>query len=213
MRIGQATKISMKTIILRDLYERSETELSKRRASIVRRSRAVYLAKYEQILQQLPDEMISHCRDFKTKIDFEFPGNTAGLPIEKYEEVWVIKFDKAEISPAPITNRGNLHWATAFEVPLPMALQDEAFALVKDIVALKEEKGQLEKFLTDTLKAYSGSKQLEKAWPASLHKYLPRTITAAPMPKPIPAKKVTPDAIAVPDSLNIRLTNNLLEGD
>ena len=91
--------------------------------------------------------------------------------------------------------------------------KDHKDFLFERILELRAEKKEQSDYLIETTTLESGSLQLRKTWPASLHKYLP------PEPIKLPKKskgtgtnKTEVYKPKVPDSLNTRLTENLLEG-
>ena len=77
---------------------------------------------------------------------------------------------------------------------------------MKKNLKLRKEKGELERYLYETTKNNTGSKQLKKVWPEHLHKYLPaEPVKIGKKVKPVIQN---PD---VPTFLKERLTTNLLE--
>ena len=65
-------------------------------------------------------------------------------------------------------------------------------------------------FITDTFDVTTGSKQIRRMWPESLHKYLPAEPVPVKRQKNSQGKLVLPTIIA-PSQLKTRLVNNLLE--
>jgi hypothetical protein len=89
---------------------------------------------------------------------------------------------------------------------------EEAATLCNALIALNEERSEMQDFLDETLERHSGPKALREAWPESLHKYLP--VIAPRKPRVKKADRpvaIEEPAIAVPTALNNRLVTNLLE--
>ena len=68
----------------------------------------------------------------------------------------------------------------------------------------------MDNFISQSFDRTTGSKQIRKMWPESLHKYLPKE------PEPVkrtrnPKDKEDLPTITAPSQLNTRLVNNLLE--
>jgi len=212
MRIGQYELRNMKRKILEDLYNAPEAELDKRRASVAQTNRQYYIEPLEAILDKLPIEMITYHQDYCLVINYNVnPTNpTAGVA-----ETWKYKSQKPVLNPHEVTTRRNYNSFEPARNTLNPRLQSMAAQLCNDIVALRIEKAELQKFLHDTTYKYSGSLQLRKIWPEAFHKYLP--VEPAPVPRAKRGSKVpNPNVPADPETptfLKTRLTTNLLEGN
>ena len=80
------------------------------------------------------------------------------------------------------------------------------------MLALRAEREEQKRYLDKTTQMYTGSLQLRKEWPTSLHKYLPNEkVVVRKIRNATTGKLVKPEKVAVPTSLNTRLTTNLLE--
>ena len=75
---------------------------------------------------------------------------------------------------------------------------------------IEKEKREMNIFITDTFDVTTGSKQIRRMWPESLHKYLPTEPIPVKRQKNSQGKLVLPTVIA-PSQLKTRLVNNLLE--
>ena len=60
MRIGDYELRNIRSKVLDDLYRKSEDELKKRKTAIAKKSRELYLAPLQHLLDQLPEEMVAH---------------------------------------------------------------------------------------------------------------------------------------------------------
>ena len=212
MRIGQYEIRNMKRKILDDLYSAPEANLETRRAEIAQKSRQYYLEPLESILDTLPVEMITYHRDYYLTINYNVDPMDSSVGVA---ETWKFKADKPVINPHESTTRSSYNSFEPSRNTLDPRLQSEAAQLCNDIVSLRDEKAELEKFLHDTTYKYSGSLQLRKIWPESLHQYLPPEPTKVPRAKrgsKIPNPNIPADP-ETPTFLKTRLTTNLLEGN
>ena len=212
MRIGQYELRNMKRKILDDLYSAPEANLETRRAEIAQKSRQYYLEPLESILDTLPVEMITYHRDYYLTINYNVDPMDSSVGVA---ETWKYKADKPVINPHESTTRSNYNSFEPSRNTLDPRLQSEAAQLCNDIVSLRDEKAELEKFLHETTYKYSGSLQLRKIWPESLHQYLPPEPAKVPRAKrgsKIPNPNIPADP-ETPTFLKTRLTTNLLEGN
>ena len=206
MRIGQWELRSIRERILRDLYEKPESDLTARKTRIAQQNREFFIEPLMSTLSALPDEMVAHNKEYILKINY---GND---PEEnkRVKENWIYRSDKPIINPRRID--GNDYHSSP-EQELDKRLYEDAEILCKDILHLRAMKKEQSNYLVQTMDRETGSLQLRKTWPEYLHKYLP------PEPVKIPrktkgkgTKKVEEDKPAIPDSFQTRLTENLLEG-
>jgi hypothetical protein len=193
----------IKEKILEDLYGALEEKLMTRRIEIAKKNREYVMAPLQQFIDQIPENLFSVNTCYQVFIKYKPAINDH----TKYalQEIWEYKQTKNVINPDPIF-LGNLKHAKS---NLDRRLQDSAAELCEEIIALNTEKGKMKNFLDTTTDTYSGSLQLKKVWPESLHKYFP--------PEPVKSsKKKTKTKIISPpepDFLKNRLTTNLLEGN
>tara|TARA_R110002020_G_scaffold353150_1_gene566159 strand:- start:7573 stop:8199 length:627 start_codon:yes stop_codon:yes gene_type:complete len=204
-RIGSYEISNMKRQILRDLYGKEEDKLTKRRIDIAKKSRELYLAPMQHLLDKLPEEMVARDEEYCLRIKYTPGEDKTQVAVD---EKWKYKTDQ------PITNpksygKGNAYYSNGPENELDPRLQDSAMELCNDILALRTEKEKMSQYLNETTTKYTGSLQLRKIWDSSLHKYLPTEPVKTP--RSISAKKtVTPDP-TTPIFLKNRMTTNLLE--
>jgi len=204
MRIPDYKLGKIRAEILDDLYKAAETKLTKRRVDIAKQNREYLLAPFNQLLDQMPVELLARSTEYTVRIKYTQKLNFLQNEPAGIDEKWTYKTEKAVTNPLKFSNHG---YSDPLESTLDIRLQDVTDKLCNDILILKAEKAELSRFLHQTTGNNKGSKQLRKIWPESLHKYLPAE------PVKIPKNKTTETKIdpTVPSSLNIRLTNNLLE--
>ncbi len=204
MRIGDYELRNIRSKVLDDLYRKSEDELKKRKTAIAKKSRELYLEPIQYLLNQLPEEMVAHTNEYVLKVKYTPNEDKTEIMID---EKWEYKTDDAVINPKKY-DKGS-HYSTIPENTLDPRLQDSAAELCRDILALRIEKENMSSYLVETTTKYTGSLQLRKVWPETLHKYLPAEPVKVSRPKP--AKKVSVPDPRVPTTLKTRLTTNLLE--
>ena len=204
MRIGDYDLRNIRGKVLDDLYRKSEDELKKRKTAIAKKSRELYLEPIQYLLNQLPEEMVAHTNEYVLKVKYTPNEDKTEIMID---EKWEYKTDDPVINPKKY-DKGS-HYSTIPENTLDPRLQDSAAELCRDILALRIEKENMSSYLVETTTKYTGSLQLRKVWPETLHKYLPAEPVKVSRPKP--AKKVSVPDPRVPTTLKTRLTTNLLE--
>ena len=205
MRIGQWELRGIRDKILNDLYDKPEKDLASRKARIAEQNREYFLEPFMSTLSTLPDALIAHNKEYNLQINY---GNDLDEN-KKVKEIWAYRSDKPLINPMiPAESYYNQIPAQ----PLDTRLHEVAEILCKDILHIRAERVAMSEYLITTTERESGSLQLRKTWPESLHRFLPAE------PVKVPRKytgtgtqKVEVDKPIVPDSLNIRLTENLLE--
>jgi len=207
-RIGDYELRNIRNRILDDLYFKREEEFKVRQIAIAKQSRELYLKPYQYLIDQLPVEMISHDRDYQLRVKYTPNEDKSDISVD---EKWVYKSETPIINPVDANSRGSYN-QTPENIP-DKSLWDVTEQLCKEMLALKAERDEQNHYLLQTTKMYTGSVQLRKAWPESLHKYLPN--------EPVkPGRKIrnaitgklvkSPDPV-VPESLKTRMTTNLLE--
>ena len=204
MRIPEYKLGRIRGEILDDLYKAAETKLTKRRIDIAKQNREHFLAPFNQLLDQVPVELLARSTEYTVRIKYTPKPESGSSESTGIDEKWTYKTEKAITNPLKFSSHG---YSDPLENTLDIRLQDVTDKLCNDILTLRKEKEELSRFLHQTTGNNKGSKQLRKIWPESLHKYLPAE------PVKIPKNKTTETKIdpAIPSSLNIRLTNNLLE--
>jgi len=215
MRIGDYELRQTRDRILRDLYQKTEEELNKRKIEIAALNRKYLLEPLQHIIDQLPIELIAHDRQYAVEIKYT-PANQEGKVTDEnrdqvtVNEQWESTTEKSVINPKDIT--GSYAYHGGYKSKLDPKLYDQAAKLCDDILILRQEKTTFSNYLVDTTHMYTGSLQLRKVWPESLHKYLPKEPAKLARKYPTKGKKAEVVNPAVPDSFGTRLTTNLLEG-
>ena len=205
MRIGDYELRKIRGKVLDDLYHKSENELQSRKTAIAKKSRELYLAPLKHLLDKLPTDMIAHDEEYRVRVKYTPNDDKTEIMID---EKWAYKSDQPIMNPKTFS-KGGSYYSTVPENILDPRLQDSAAELCSDILALRIEKENMSSYLIETTTKYSGSLQLRKVWPETLHKYLP--VEPVKVSRPKPAKKVSVPDPRVPTTLKTRLTTNLLE--
>ena len=206
-RIGDYELRGIKNKILDDLYLKREDEFRVRQIAIAKQSREYYLAPIQYLIDQLPIEMVSHDRDYQLRIKYTPSEDKSNISID---EKWVYKAETPIINPVDANSRGSYNQTP--ENTLDERLWGITEQLCKDVLALRAERQEQSSYLEKTTQMYTGSLQLRKEWPTSLHKYLPaEKVVVRKIRNATTGKLVKPEKVAVPASLNTRLTTNLLE--
>ena len=210
-RLGCADIHTIKRKILSNLYGANEESIKERKEDIARRNREYFMEPLRPIMDQLPFELLQHSSQYQLFINYKLSNTDL---MQGVCEVWEYNsYNPTDVNPLwrhtyPNSAR-HLH-----DIPgnLDSRLALEAAQLCEETIALRTEKIAMEEFLDTTTSQYSGSLQLRKVWPASLHKYLPPEPTKN-RTKSIKAIKASAPQFTAPDFLNTRLTNNLIEGN
>ena len=191
--------------ILLDLYGKQEEKLNKQKLIIAEKNREYFIEPLIPFIEKLPIALfrreLTHQTIIKYKLDKKDP--KAGIC-----HIWEYKCkDKFNYINLPTiyarVDSENENVNREYVSNLDSRLYDETAKLCEEIITLRAERRKMKKYLDETTTKYSGSKQLRKIWPHTLHKYLPAEVL-----------KSTPKKIEIeqPDFINTRLTNNLLEG-
>ena len=205
MRIGDYDLRNMRSKILDDLYRKSEDKLKERKVAIAKKSRELYLEPIQHLLDQLPIEMVCHDKEYYLRVKYTPNADKTEIMVD---EKWEYKTDQNVINPQSNV-KGGSYYSNTPENTLDPRLQKCAAELCSDILALRIEKEKMNSYLVETTTKYTGSLQLRKVWPETLHKYLPAEPVKISRPKP--AKNVIAPDPRVPTTLKTRLTTNLLE--
>lgn len=202
-RLGHNTLYNIKNRILKDLYGTQETDFDLRRIEIAEANRILVMEPLQSIIAQLPENLFARSSRYQLFISYKLDITDLSQGVC---EVWEYdSTDSHDINPAyrHAYSNGKRH---LHEYPgnLDIRLGPRAAELCEEIMVLNAEKRKMEEFIDTTTKQYSGSLQLRKVWPESLHKYLPTEATKS---------KTKIIKATAPDFLNARLTNNLIEGN
>lgn len=210
MRLSQTAKKNLKKDILSTLYTSAQDALHTRRRDVAIQNRDYYLEPLAAALVVMPEALLTHHKEYHVSINYTQPAHVGEA---KLKEVWICSVAAPVVNPVEKSTGMTYNISTPTKNALDPRLYAVAAELAEDILALQKERNDLDEFLGQTLGRYSGTIQLKKAWPDSLHKFLP----TEPPKKPKKSKKSesehedVADAV-VPAALNIRLTTNLLEG-
>ena len=207
MRLGMYDISSIKNKILADLYGKQETKLNGQRKEIAKQNRELLLKEFKVHIDSIPTQLFHIGRTYQLFINYKPLSDPDTFALS---ETWEVDIPDQSITPRYSYNMGLTKC-----IP-PTNLNPKLFKvtslLCEEIIALNEEKATMQEFLNMTTTRYTGTLQLRKIWPKSLHKYLPpEPIKQAKLNK---QKKKTVEAIipAPPEKLKERLTTNLLEG-
>ena len=207
MRMADYALISIKNKILEELYGKTENQLKIRKTNIAKQNRELYLQPIQHLLDQLPEEMVSHTDVYNVEIKYTPYKDKTDIAVH---ETWHYKTDTYVINPK--VSNGTSYYSEIPKNPLNPKLRDSAEHLCKDILELKMEQQNTTTFLNQCFAKNKGSKALRKMWEKDPNarvfcKYLP----AEPVrTKRSTKKEATPDPIA-PTSIKNRMTTNLLE--
>ena len=217
-RISNSNLDRMKDQILKDLYGATDKQLAERAKEIAKNSRQCWLSPYQELLDQLPDELIAKHTNYTVEVHYPWnraitneDAHTGHFPRytdEKWENLDHIREDWGFMSPTPIANPllFNSYGSTTSELQKlhPDVLQD-AETLCKDKIKLLKEKARMQKYLHDSTNKNTTHKQLREVLPSSLHRYLP--------PEAVKKKAIKKEArqVQTPNFLGERQTINLLE--
>ena len=217
-RISEGSLQQMKSKILQDLYQTTEKRLADRATKIAHDSRECWLAPYQPLLKQLPDELIAKYTSYYVAIKYPWDRKfndtdlkTANLPkfsTADWHDIDYIQEDWGFTSPTPIVNpiTFNSYGGTQIEIQeLHSDMRKEAENLCKEKIQFLQEKSRMQNYLEITTSKNRTHKQLREVLPSSLHKYLP--------PETVKRKAVKKEArhVEIPDFLGERQTINLLE--
>ena len=207
MRMADYALRSMKTKILEELYGKTENQLKIRKTNIAKQNRELYLQPIQHLLDQLPEEMLSHTDVYHLEIKYTPYKDKTDIAVH---ETWDYKTDTYIVNPKKY--QGRSYYSEIPKNPLNPKLRDSAEHLCKDILELKMEQQNTITFLNQCFAKNKGSKALRKMWEKDPNarvfcKYLP---TEPVRVKKSTKKETIPDPIA-PTSIKNRMTTNLLE--
>lgn len=199
MRISQHKMYNIRKEIMSDLYGAHLKKISEEKEVFLRKNLALEYAPYKEFIAKIPDYLLnyghgSYGHKYAVKVVYK-----KNDPVNSYNETWDVHLNDDEA--APISDK-------------KYSVHPSLYAEVADIIereqAIKKEKKEMDNFISQSFDRTTGSKQIRKMWPESLHKYLPKE------PEPVkrtrnPKDKEDLPAITAPSQLKTRLVNNLLE--
>ena len=193
MRIAEHTRWNMRKDILSDLYGVHLDKISNEKEVFLRKNLALEYAPYTEHLAKIPDHFLNYEYRYAVKVVYK-----KNDPINSYSQTWSVTL-KDEAS--PISSK---------EYVVHPSLYTEVVSIIEREQEIKKERGEMAAFIENTFNVTTGSKQIRKMWPESLHKYLPAE--PAPVKRQRDSKgKVVLPTITAPSQLQTRLVNNLLE--
>ena len=194
MRIAQHTIWNIRKNILSDLYGTHLDKISDEKEVFLRKNLALEYAPYTEYIAKIPDHLLNYGYKYSVKIIYKKDD-----PINRYNETWEVSLKDTEV--APITDK---------KYTVYPSLYTEVADIIEREQEIKKEKREMDIFISNTFEVTTGSKQIRKMWPESLHKYLPTEPIPVKRQKNSQGKLVLP-TITAPSQLKTRLVNNLLE--
>ena len=197
----------MRNTILSDLYAHHEKRFSERKSEIAKENYDLSLLPHQHLIDQLPQALVAHSKEYKVRVKYTPTGAINSLIDQTWTYYSEIEMPTWVDVYAPGYNRG---------APEAQELDKRLYAktakLCDEMLVIRAEKQELTHFLETTTQMYSGTLQLRKVLPESLHKYLP----AEPPKKDKVPRAAKPKADAAPDALvpaamSSRMVTNLLE--
>ena len=196
MRISENNRYIIKKTILADLYGLHLDKIDKEKEVFLRKNLALEYAPYTKYIAKIPDHLLNYEYNYSVKVIYK-----KNDPINQYNRTWSVTLTKDVASPRQISGK---------ESTVHPSLYAEVAAIIQKEQEIKKERGEMDAFIENTFDMTTGSKQIRKMWPESLHKYLPTEPVPIKRQKNSKGKLVLP-TIAVPSQLKTRLVNNLLE--
>ena len=194
MRIAEHNRWNIKKNILSDLYGVHLDKIDKEKEVFLRKNLALEYAPYTEYVAKIPDHLLNYGYKYSVKVLYKKDD-----PIHRYRQTWSVSLKDNEA--APITEKDYIVYPS---------LYTEVASIIEREQEIKKEKREMEIFISDTFEVTTGSKQIRRMWPESLHKYLSA--------EPVPVKrqknsqgKLVLLTITAPSQLKTRLVNNLLE--
>jgi len=210
MRISEYNKGCIRHRILDDLYEKTLNELFKRQQKVAKDAFNYAVAPYLETLNSLPDGLVPRVQSAQVHIKYKSPVEVHP-EFDNVNEHWRCSFDTPQIGFVD-TEQYSYGRVTPHPVSLDPRQYEETAELLNELIAIRAEKGKLTQYLRETMNKFSGSLQLRKVWPDTLHKYLPAEPAKTPKATITkPARKKAPELAVAPINLKARLTTNLLE--
>ena len=194
MRIAQHEMWNIKKNILSDLYGVHLDKIDNEKEVFLRKNLALEYAPYTEYVAKIPDHLLNYGYKYSVKVLYKKDD-----PIHRYRQTWSVSLKDNEAT--PITEKDYIVYPS---------LYTEVASIIEREQEIKKEKREMEIFISDTFEVTTGSKQIRRMWPESLHKYLPAEPIPVKRQKNSHGKLILPTIIA-PSQLKTRLVNNLLE--
>jgi hypothetical protein len=191
MRLSQTKQTEIAEKIKKDMYDKPFAAIDKEQKDLVYENYLLWVAPYQDIVNQLPTEMV--CRDDHIKMDV-----VEHVTWNYYHNSKLVNL---------VTGSG---WSTSsHSIPLQKELEPAAMTLLDKEKDLTSEKNELMDYVNESMHTLGTTLKLRKTWPHALHKYIP----AEPLRKSKKTKEVQEELFAAPtDAIKQRMTENLLEG-
>jgi hypothetical protein len=194
MRISQHNIWNIKKNILSDLYGVHLDKISNEKEVFLRKNLALEYTPYTEYIAKIPDHLLNYGYRYSVKVIYK-----KNDPINRYNQTWEVSLKDSEA--APISDKKYI---------VHPSLYTEVADIIEREQEIKKEKREMDIFISNTFDVTTGSKQIRRMWPESLHKYLPTEPVPVKRQKNSHGKLVLP-TITAPSQLKTRLVNNLLE--
>jgi hypothetical protein len=194
MRISEHNRWNIRKNILSDLYGLHLDKINNKKEVFLRKNLALEYAPYTEYIAKIPDHLLNYGYKYSVKVIYKKDD-----PINRYSQTWSVSLKDSEA--APITEKDYIVYPS---------LYTEVAAIIEREQEIKKEKGEMDAFISNTFSVTTGSKQIRRMWPESLHKYLPAEPILVKRERNSKGKLVLP-TITAPSQLKTRLVNNLLE--
>ena len=196
MRISEHNRYMMKKSILSDLYGSHLDKLDEEKEAFLKKNLALEFAPYTEYISKIPDHLLNVGYRYSVRVTYK-----KNDPTDSYKDDWGVSFSPDEVVPRQISGK---------EYTVHPSLYAEVASIIEREQVIKKEKKEMDNFIENTFNITTGSKQIRRMWPESLHKYLPA--------EPVPVKrqrdskgKIVLPTVTAPSQLQTRLVNNLLE--
>ena len=194
MRISQGKMYDMRKNILSDLYGTHLKKINDEKEVFLRKNLALEYAPYKEYIAKIPDHLLNYGYRYLVRVVYK-----KNDPINSYNQTWEVSLNDNET--APISDK-------------KYTVHPSLYAEVADIIEreqeIRQEREEMDNFISRTFDRTTGSKQIRQMWPESLHKYLPKEPDSVKRQRNSKDKEDLP-IITAPLQLNTRLVNNLLE--
>lgn len=202
-KLGYGELRSIKLKILQGLYGIAKTNLNKRKQEIAKKNREYFMEPLIDKLAEIPKGLLQYGNIYQLFVRYKVDptDNEVGI-----NQTWEYTCKE------PNSINPSFNYSKDSKGNLDPRLEAVTAILCEEIIALSAEEKEMEEFLNNTINRYSGSLQLRKVWPPSLHKYLPVEVKRTRTPRTKKEKIGNPDP-TVPSSIQSRMTSNLLEGN
>jgi len=196
MRISEHNRYMMKKSILADLYGSHFSKLDEEKEAFLKKNLALEFAPYTEYIAKIPDHLLNVGYRYSVRVTYK-----KNDPTDSYKDDWGISFTPDEAVPRQISGK---------YYTVHPSLYAEVASIIEKEQVIKKEKKEMENFIDNTFSITTGSKQIRRMWPESLHKYLPTEPVLVKRQRDSKGKIVLP-TVTAPSQLQTRLVNNLLE--